>query len=343
MHSIAFITTLAQAATTQRDNVRLQISDKLRKLRMLILCPAGLINNWVEEFTKWNKHRVGVGAPWTISAQTTRTQRLRILEEWYSSAPGSVLIMGYELFRSWALNDSNGRRAPPFTEQEHEQVTRKLLRGPSLVIADEAHKLKSNDSKITKAARLLKTKSRVALTGSPLSNNLKEYYAMVDWISPGYLGDFIEFKANFVEVIELGLFKDCTPWQRRKARVKLAALIEILEPKIHRREIDALQKELPPRTQFVLTVPLPALMFKIYESFIKHALGGITESTSNASLWGLITYLSLLCSHPYLFEEATRTARRKLEAKAESEKAKRAKSPIKRIRQLQDEVSVWSL
>jgi SNF2 family DNA or RNA helicase len=284
----------------------------------------------MDEFAKWNTKT----EPYQITAQMQTEQRLEILNEWYNKAQGSVLLLGYELFRILALNPSS-KRGPALNEVQHEEVKKKLLRGPSIIIADEAHKLKNNDSMINKAVKLLGTKSRIALTGSPLSNNLLEYFAMVDWIAPGYLGEPIEFKANYVEPIEEGLYQGSSLQERKRARVKLAALTKILEPKIHRREIDALQGILQAKTQFVLKVPLTDVQMKIYKAFVKLASPNISaENVSNAKLWAVIAYLQLLCSHPALFQVAISTARDKDKA----EKKKREKSPVKRV--LRNEVCV---
>jgi SNF2 family DNA or RNA helicase len=337
------LTTLAQAARSPRENIVHQIPEKLRLVRTLILCPAGLLTNWCEEFAKWNKDRVGIGKPFVIDAQTKKDDRLKLLDEWYETGHGGVLLMGYSFFRKWALNPKPKHGERPFTPEQHEQIKKQLLNGPTIVITDEAHNMKNNDAGVTKAARLLKTKSRIALTGSPLSNNLKEYYSMVDFIAPGYLGEMVQFKANYVEPIEEGMTVDSTYAERKKARVKTAALIEILEPKIHRKDVLALQDELPPRVQFVLKIPLTSTQMAIYSSFVKRARSDIGNDTSNARLWGFIAYMQLLCSHPTLFHGAAKAARAKIDkekAKLAADRAKRAKSPIKRVQQLQDEVCI---
>lgn len=278
-----------------------------------------------------------------IDAQTKPSDRLALLNEWYKTGHGGVLLMGYSFFRKWALNPESKHGKRPFTPEQHAQIKKQLLNGPTIVIADEAHNMKNNDAGVTQAARLLKTKSRIALTGSPLSNNLKEYYSMVDFIAPGYLGEMVQFKANYVEPIEEGLTADSTPYERKKARVKLAALIEILEPKIHRKDISALADDLPPRVQFVLKIPLTSTQTEIYRAFVKKANPGIGEDASNTRLWGFMAYMQLLCSHPTLFCGAAKTARAKWDkemAKLAASRVKRAKSPIKRVQQLQDEVCI---
>lgn len=58
-----------------------------------------------------------------------------------------------------------------------------------MVIADEAHVIKNNLSQVSQAFMTIRTKRRVALTGSPLQNNLLEYWTMVEWTKPKFLGN----------------------------------------------------------------------------------------------------------------------------------------------------------
>ncbi|KIV99677.1 hypothetical protein, variant [Verruconis gallopava] len=333
---IAFIDTLARAARSEDKRVKRQVPKKLRAMRVLILSPAGLISNWVDEFMKWNKAESAIGEPFVLTAQTTTMQRLELLKDWYNAERGSVLLMSYELFRNWEGNKKAGKNySSPFSEKEHEEVKKQLLGGPSLVVADEAHKLKNHTSAVTIAAQKLSTKSRIALTGTPLSNNLLEYYAMVDWISKDYLGGLVEFKANYIEPIENGLYLGSSRGEYRRARIRMAALIAMLEPKIDRREIDVLAGSLKPKVQFVLKVPLTPLQFDVYDGFVQEAIGEIGDSVSNARLWGFMSYLQLLCGHPSLFRGAIVEARKKQKAldekRAKDASKKQAKSPLSRV------------
>jgi SNF2 family DNA or RNA helicase len=324
-----------QAARGEDDTIRKQIPKKLRKMRTLILCPAGLIKNWLEELEKWTNPNT-IGTVWSITSQVDSKRRIPVLDEWYSDGRGGILLMGYELFRQWALNAKTDKRGPRFSEEEHKGIIKKLLDGPSLIVADEAHKLKNDKSAITRAAKMLRSKSRIALTGSPLSNNLNEYFAMVDWIAPGYLGEPVEFRANYVEPIEEGLYVGSSHAERRTARIKLGALTRFLEPKIHRKEIEALKKDLKPKTEFVLNVPLAPLQMEAYKAFVKIANSGINANASNARFWGLMGCLQLLCSHPTLFAEHVDKGKAKSKNKG---KNNRARSPLKRVQQeLLDEV-----
>ena len=82
-----------------------------------------------------------------------------------------------------------------------------------------------------------KTMSRVALTGSPLANNLQDYYAMIDWVAPGYLGDVEEFKATYQRPIEEGTYADASAVEQRRSIKKLRVLKSEIDPKVCWKEI----------------------------------------------------------------------------------------------------------
>jgi hypothetical protein len=189
MQAIALLVTIAEAASSAKKTIRRQIPRSLRKSRTLVILPAALAYNWVDEFEKWVPPGSSglLGSIRTMRSEDKTPARLHTLESWYQS--GGILIMSYDLVRLWVANNSTKISSARFSSGEHEKVLRWLLKGPNLVIADEAHFLKNIDSKIHAAVTCFKTKSRIALTGSPLNNNLKEYYAMISE-SPNDIGIF---------------------------------------------------------------------------------------------------------------------------------------------------------
>ena len=92
--------------------------------------------------------------------------------------------------------------------EEHGKVVDELLMKPNLIVADEAHNFKRQTSALWKAMTRFKSKSRIALTGSPLSNSLDEYYTIIDWVAPSYLGDLAEFKTYYMVPIKVCGFQN---------------------------------------------------------------------------------------------------------------------------------------
>ncbi len=67
-----------------------------------------------------------------------------------------------------------------------------------LVICDEGHRLKNSEIQTSKAVALcFKTKKRIMLSGTPIQNNLEEFFAMVNWVNPGLLGTLAKFNGMF--------------------------------------------------------------------------------------------------------------------------------------------------
>jgi superfamily II DNA or RNA helicase len=247
----------------------------------------------------WNKND-RIGGLWSIEASTKKPERLATIQSWYDTR--GVLLLSYPFFRTFLANNmSKSSGETPLTSEEHALVQKQLLEGPTLVIADEAHNLKNVNSAISQTVSQIRTTSRIALTGSPLSNNLEEYFSMIDWIAPGYLGELIEFKAHFVEPIQHGTYQESTIEERRISRKTLKTLTRILDPKIHRKDITVLKGNLKPKTEFMIRVPLTDIQLEAYSAFIELFCSGHQGKTTNATLWSWVSLLGQLCSHPWLF------------------------------------------
>lgn len=136
--------------------------------------------------------------------------------------------------------------------------------GPSIIVADEAHHLKANAAQITQLTREFKSTSRIAMTGSPLSNNLEEYWSMIEWIDPGFLGPRREFRLKYVTPISDGLWADSTHDERRLSLKMLKVLKNEISVKINRAGIDAIKDDMPPKTEFMITIPLTPLQREMY-------------------------------------------------------------------------------
>lgn len=304
--SITLLVAIAEAAQSPDVTVSSQIPSSLRVSRTLVLCPPTLIANWVDELLFWAPEGVlGEYRPVDSSVKSIEV-RLDIISNWHED--GGVLIMGYDMFRMLVLNKGTAKRGPSLLEEEHKQVLKHLLEGPNIIVADEAHKMKNRDASITHAASRFRSRSRIALTGSPLANNVEEYHTMIEWVAPNYLGPIVEFRAKYVEPIQQGLYVDSSAYERRRSLKMLGVLKEDLSPKVHRADVSVLRNDLKAKKEFVIIVPLTDLQIKAYTIYVHSMLERTGELTKGGqlkqtTLWHWLAILSLLCNHPSCFKE----------------------------------------
>lgn len=289
MQVISLLVTIFQCNKSRNPAIVNHIPSHLRELQVLILCPATLLDNWEDELLMWSPgHEIG-------NIYKVSSSNKRPIEDW--ARTGGVLLLGYERFLR--IIDSDIKSRPPHLK--HGGFKKLLLDGPNLVIADEAHKMKNPKSKITQTAKGFRTRSRIALTGSPLNNHLEEYHTMVDWIAPNYLGKPVEFRAKYSEPIEAGLFADSSREDKRLSMRKLHVLKKELKAKIDRADISAIAQDMPAKTEYFITIPLTDLQQQAYNVYVKSMLetvGSIQARHRNTRLWDWIAVLQWLCNHP---------------------------------------------
>src|SRR4051812_36755085 len=129
-----------------------------------------------------------------------------------------VLVISYETFR------------------KHSRTLNRCV-GFELLICDEGHRLKScQGNKTISALDASPTLRRVILTGTPLQNQLDEFFAVISFVNPQVLGkDPAKFKAVFQTPIEKGRDKDASQSDREIANLRSQELANITKPFILRR------------------------------------------------------------------------------------------------------------
>ena len=120
------------------------------------------------------------------------------------------------------------------------------------MILDEAHTmLKRNKTGIFKTLDTIRTKRRIALTGTPLQNNLLEYYNMASWCKPGCLGTEREFERNFNIPIIGGMTSNCSKDAYSRHLSAVQTLHQSLAPFVQRKDANVLARDLPKLQQVI--------------------------------------------------------------------------------------------
>ena len=134
--------------------------------KAMIVCPVTLIRNWRREIRQWlGLDKLGV------LVFDDRSQRI---SDFTRSKVYDVMIIGYEKVRT---------------------VSDELKRADciDIIIADEGHRLKTAKNKSALALKALDVPRKILLTGTPVQNELGEFFCMVDFVNPGVLGPLRSF------------------------------------------------------------------------------------------------------------------------------------------------------
>ncbi|MFJ8504432.1 DEAD/DEAH box helicase [Streptomyces avermitilis] len=164
-----------------------------------------------------------------------------------------------------------------------------------MVVADEAQHVKNPYSATARALRTIGARARVALTGTPVENNLSELWAILDWTTPGLLGTLAGFRTRYAQAVEGG--RDPAAAER---------LARLLGPfLLRRRKSDpGIAPELPPKTETDRTVSLTKEQAGLYEAVVRETLAEISGADSMARrglIVKLLTGLKQICNHPAQF------------------------------------------
>ncbi|UJR22850.1 hypothetical protein I4U23_025879 [Adineta vaga] len=279
---------------------------------VLIVVPINTIQNWSNEFNRWcpvdnpNLEYKRLFQLYILNETSKKaTQRAKIVQNWSQS--GGVLILGYEMFRLMIMKKNSqtnastrnsnanklilqGPTTPVIVDLEEEEKNfetmediRNALLTPDLVICDEGHRIKNHQASVAIALKSIRTPRRIVLTGYPLQNNLIEYWCMVDFVRPNYLGSKLEFCNMFERPILNGQCIDSTPEDRKIMRARAHVLHSLLEGFIQRRGHDVLQCDLPPKTEYVILLKLSNVQRQLYMKFLEAigALSNLSEKTLN--------------------------------------------------------------
>jgi len=300
---IAFLFTLAEAQGRIPANLslshNLQVGEHMA--RVLILVPGGLVTNWALELKTWAAKfpesslelpscgRKLLTTVYRVGNNLNIEQRVAMLTKWHAS--GGILLLGHELFR--ALVDP--KETTYRSESQQAEIERCLLEpGPGIVVADEAHAFKNTQSKITKAVNKISTRSRIALTASPLSNSLLEFYSLMRWVSPeSRLGETV---TEFREAYYNPIMNSLTSGENDGAVEALENMIEASEGSIHRKNVDTIKEYLKAKTEFIVRIPLTDKQISLYNNYLKES-----ADDKSSSIWRLFC-LRALCNHPDVFK-----------------------------------------
>lgn len=241
--------------------------EKTAQQTNLVVVPASLVFNWQQEIKKF--------AP-TLNVLTIYgADRAKLVSEFDSH---QIILTSYGTL----LTDIGWLKDYYF----------------NYIILDESQAIKNPDSQRYKAVRLLRSRNKIVMTGTPIENNTFDLYGQLSFACPGLLGSREQFKRLYS--IPIDQFKD------RKRALELQNRIN---PFVLRRTKEQVAKELPDKTEMVIYCEMGKQQREIYEScrteIRDYLMGTAEDELQKSSMHVLqgITKLRQICNSPALLSK----------------------------------------
>ncbi|XP_065345333.1 DNA repair and recombination protein RAD54-like [Cloeon dipterum] len=263
--------------------------------KAIVVAPSSLVKNWYNEINKWLGGRVNPLAIDGGSKQEIDRSLEGFMNTFGRRPANPILIISYETFRL------------------HAHVLHKGEVG--LVLCDEGHRLKNCENQTYQSLMGLKAKRRVLLSGTPIQNDLLEYFSLVHFVNAGILGTAQEFKKMYETPILKGQDAAASDKDKERGKECLAKLIGVVNRCLIRRTAALLSKYLPKKVEHVVCCKMAPLQEQLYEQFVKSEAvkrtvlaaeegdTGSKKKGSSLSALSSITSLKKLCNHPDLIME----------------------------------------
>ncbi|OVF10429.1 putative DNA-dependent ATPase [Clavispora lusitaniae] len=273
---------------------------------VLLVVPATVMNQWVNEFHRWWPplrcvilHSIGSGM------KNMARMEEELEEHLDEEGEGELSV-----------------RAANAQANASEMVQRVLQHGHVLVttyvglrvyakhilphewgyaVLDEGHKIRNPNSAISLACKRIKTHNRVILSGTPIQNNLIELWSLFDFVFPGRLGTLPVFEQQFAIPINMGGYANASNLQVQTGYKCAVVLRDLISPYLLRRLKADVAQDLPKKSEMVLFVKLTQYQHDMYEKFLGSEDAAAIMKGRRRVLMG-VDILRKICNHPDLVD-----------------------------------------
>ncbi|CAN8269599.1 unnamed protein product [Cochlearia groenlandica] len=160
------------------------------------------------------------------------------------------------------------------------------------IIIDEAHRIKNENSLLSKTMRMFSTNYRLLITGTPLQNNLHELWALLNFLLP----EIFSSAETFDEWFQISGEND--------QQEVVQQLHKVLRPFLLRRLKSDVEKGLPPKKETILKVGMSQMQKQYYKALLQKDLEALNAGGERKRLLNIAMQLRKCCNHPYLFQGA---------------------------------------
>lgn len=231
----------------------------------LVVCPTSLTYNWKEEFRKFNSDLK------VLLVDGTPVQRSKMLKKLTSY---DVVITSYTLLQK----DVDTYKKHNF----------------DYCILDEAQHIKNRMTRNANSVKMIKSKYRLILTGTPIENSLEELWSLFDFLMPGLLSSYERFVEKYIR---------SAPYTNMLTTLKTK-----VSPFILRRLKSDVLSDLPPVSNIVYRCHLSPVQEELYRSYAVSAREELSQLVSKEGfnkvrihVLATLTRLKQICCHPAIF------------------------------------------
>ena len=237
------------------------------KMPVMLVCPTSVVNNWQKEASRFTPD-----VPVMVHHGIGRHKEKEFIKE---AKKHAIVISSYGLL----------------------QRDLEFLKGVQWagVVLDEAQNIKNPETKQSKAARLLKADYRIALTGTPVENNVGDLWSIMEFLNPGFLGTQAEFKRNFF--IPIQAIRDPDAAKRLKRITSPFVLRRLKTDK-------SVIADLPEKQEMKVYCTLTKEQASLYKATLSEAEDKLKSSEGiqrKGIILGLLSKLKQVCNHPTQF------------------------------------------
>ncbi|GAM22173.1 hypothetical protein SAMD00019534_053480 [Acytostelium subglobosum LB1] len=239
----------------------------------LVVAPLSTLGNWHKEIIKWTDMRVLM----FYGIQETRTYLKKY--EWRRKDKTymfEILLTTYETVMT-----------------EHADIVKVPWR---VIVLDEGHRIKNVNSKVLTKLKSIRTEHSVILTGTPLQNDMKELWTMLNFLDPKKFNNCTEFLDEFSDL---------------KEEVQVNRLHQLLSPYLLRRMKEDVELSIPIKEETVIQVELSSIQKTYYRAILEKnrefLSRGIRSKSNLPKLTNIMIQIRKVCNHPFLIPGAEDT------------------------------------
>ncbi|KAJ3294294.1 hypothetical protein HK104_003709 [Borealophlyctis nickersoniae] len=235
----------------------------------IVIVPKSTLHNWCNEIARW------VPSLSAFMFHGLKEDRPKLVEKLLSKE-WDVVVTSYEMC---LLEKANFKKI-----------------SWQYIVIDEAHRIKNEDSALSKIVRLFQCRNRLLLTGTPLQNNLHELWALLNFLLPDIFSSAEDFE-NWFET------------QGGDQEKVVSQLHKVLRPFLLRRIKADVEKTLLPKKRINVYTGMSTMQRRWYQKILEKDIDAVNGATgakkeSKTRLQNIVMQLRKCCNHPYLFDGA---------------------------------------